>query len=543
MPVVNFNKWAYKLVEDRNDGLGKVPMFDQEAFQLGIIFKAKYVGTLEITRPTCRTEIVTAMRKVRYEFKIKGIEKRRIYLTISVDGIKVTLRKRRRRLRKEYLLDEDPVVLHEHQIGRIFYVSHDSMDLKIFSYITKDNFDNQFRCSVFKAYRKSKALFIVRTIGQAFEVCHRLQQEKNEERTGGDEEVKKVDERVLADEGTDIDAVDQETNGDGKTTEDSENDQKVKGMPKPSLVEIRQLLPPVGSDGMSQPFTAEQLRLLFNQQLEHYLQETEVFKAENQLLKDQLMLERNGRVQAQEREQCLLQKNRELLETIQTLANRLQTLNPGDESLSAAFNNTQQNESLINPGYPPMYSTPLKNDDFRTQAGIARAQLGMDRDQLGITGNSVVITPPADTIATFDPLASKIAPLATSENLTDLVQTNVGHYWKTFDEDDAISPGSGLDESSSESSDDENFPENFIGKKMILSKERNGWVDLSENTPNGSAMRGGDAHTGDLGTSSYSNQQNGIIPTDSKTLHSENNNHINSNTSSTGTRTAIQTDF
>lgn len=37
---------------------------------------------------------------------------------------------------------------------RIFYVSHDSMDLKIFSYITKDDFDNQFRCSVFKAYRK-----------------------------------------------------------------------------------------------------------------------------------------------------------------------------------------------------------------------------------------------------------------------------------------------------------------------------------------------------------------------------------------------------
>ena len=39
-------------------------------------------------------------------------------------------------------------------VRRIFYVSHDSMDLKIFSYITKDDFDNQFRCSVFKAYRK-----------------------------------------------------------------------------------------------------------------------------------------------------------------------------------------------------------------------------------------------------------------------------------------------------------------------------------------------------------------------------------------------------
>lgn len=41
MPVVNFNKWAYRLVEDRHDGMGKVPVFDQEAFQLGITFKAK----------------------------------------------------------------------------------------------------------------------------------------------------------------------------------------------------------------------------------------------------------------------------------------------------------------------------------------------------------------------------------------------------------------------------------------------------------------------------------------------------------------------
>ena len=46
------------------------------------------------------------------------------------------------------------VINHYSFLRRIFYVSHDSMDLKIFSYITKDNFDNQFRCSVFKAYRK-----------------------------------------------------------------------------------------------------------------------------------------------------------------------------------------------------------------------------------------------------------------------------------------------------------------------------------------------------------------------------------------------------
>ena len=37
---------------------------------------------------------------------------------------------------------------------RIFYVSHDSQDLKIFSYITREVPDNTFRCNVFKAYKK-----------------------------------------------------------------------------------------------------------------------------------------------------------------------------------------------------------------------------------------------------------------------------------------------------------------------------------------------------------------------------------------------------
>ena len=62
------------------------------------------------------------------------------------------------------------------------------------------------------------------------------------------------------------------------------------------MVDLNQLLPPLGP-----PFTVEQLRMLFNQQLEHYIQETEVFKAENQLLKDQLVLERSARIQAQVR--------------------------------------------------------------------------------------------------------------------------------------------------------------------------------------------------------------------------------------------------
>lgn len=38
--------------------------------------------------------------------------------------------------------------------NRIFYVSHDSQDLKIFSYIARDGQSNVFRCNVFKSKKK-----------------------------------------------------------------------------------------------------------------------------------------------------------------------------------------------------------------------------------------------------------------------------------------------------------------------------------------------------------------------------------------------------
>ena len=37
---------------------------------------------------------------------------------------------------------------------RIFYVSHDSQDLNIFSYIARDGASNVFKCNVFKANKK-----------------------------------------------------------------------------------------------------------------------------------------------------------------------------------------------------------------------------------------------------------------------------------------------------------------------------------------------------------------------------------------------------
>lgn len=39
-------------------------------------------------------------------------------------------------------------------LNRIFYVSHDAQDLKIFSYIARDGQSNVFRCNVFKSKRK-----------------------------------------------------------------------------------------------------------------------------------------------------------------------------------------------------------------------------------------------------------------------------------------------------------------------------------------------------------------------------------------------------
>lgn len=44
--------------------------------------------------------------------------------------------------------------LMQHPIYRIFYVSHDSSDLKIFSYIARDGSTDTFKCSVFKSNKK-----------------------------------------------------------------------------------------------------------------------------------------------------------------------------------------------------------------------------------------------------------------------------------------------------------------------------------------------------------------------------------------------------
>ncbi|XP_059914068.1 carboxyl-terminal PDZ ligand of neuronal nitric oxide synthase protein-like [Gadus macrocephalus] len=140
----------YNLVDDVHDL--RIPMHNEDVFQHGVCFEAKYIGSLEVGRPGSRMEIVAAMRRIRYEFKLKNVKKKKVNIIVSTDFVRVILRKKRKR--KEWSWDDSAALVAQDPIYRIFYVSHDAQDLKIFSYIARDGQSNVFRCNVFKSKRK-----------------------------------------------------------------------------------------------------------------------------------------------------------------------------------------------------------------------------------------------------------------------------------------------------------------------------------------------------------------------------------------------------
>ncbi|XP_019474089.1 carboxyl-terminal PDZ ligand of neuronal nitric oxide synthase protein isoform X1 [Meleagris gallopavo] len=264
------------------------------------------------------------------------------------------------------------LVMHD-PIYRIFYVSHDSQDLKIFSYIARDGSSNVFRCNVFKSKKKSQAMRIVRTVGQAFEVCHKLslqhtqqnadgQEDGDSERNGDDLDVPAC--RLTAAERaatsaeetdidavelplpgadildfsrgvTDLDAVGKEASGD---TKDCFHPEDILTASPKMLLPSSTPLPDLGT-----PLSAHHQMQLLQQLLQQQQQQTQVAVAQVHLLKDQLAAEAAARLEAQARVHQLLLQNKDLLQHISLLVKQVQEL----ELKLAGNNTTGSQDSLL----------------------------------------------------------------------------------------------------------------------------------------------------------------------------------------------------
>nr|CAB3264407.1 dystrophin-like protein 1 [Phallusia mammillata] len=355
MPTRLTRRKDYNLVDDTYDT--RLPLHNEEAFQHGIQFKSKYIGTLDVPRPTGRMEIVVAMRRIRYEFKAKQVKKRKVNVTVSVDGVRVVQRKKRRK--KDWDWDERKLQVMHDPVYRIFYVSHDSHDLKIWSYIARDGSSNVFRCNVFKSTKKSHAMRIVRTIGQAFEVCHKFNETRTAEGASDKEQDKKNEERQATVGGnertepnavleTDIDAVEVVDSPPESTTRVGVTDlDSAQAQPKsPSISLNRQTMQGLSSltSGHAPLSTHHQIQLM-QQQVQQSEQKSQFAVAKVQLLTDQLAAERSARVEAQARNHQLLLQNCELISQMSVIvaqmkqlelkvANAQGTISPSGESSS-----------------------------------------------------------------------------------------------------------------------------------------------------------------------------------------------------------------
>ncbi|NXC83665.1 CAPON protein, partial [Cercotrichas coryphoeus] len=320
-------KSKYNLVDDRHDL--RIPLHNEDAFQHGICFEAKYIGSLDVPRPNSRVEIVTAMRRIRYEFKAKNIKKKKVNLIVSVDGVKVILKKKKKLLslqKREWAWDENKML-----------VMHDPI--------------------------YSQAMRIVRTVGQAFEVCHKLslqhtqqnadgQEDADSERNGDDLDVPAcrlsgVERAAASAEETDIDAVELPLPGAdildfsrGVTDLDAVGKEVGDHTFSPGVLQSclhpediltaspKMLLPSSAQlPELGTPLSAHHQMQLLQQLLQQQQQQTQVAVAQVvHLLKDQLAAEAAARLEAQARVHQLLLQNKDLLQHISLLVKQVQEL-------------------------------------------------------------------------------------------------------------------------------------------------------------------------------------------------------------------------
>ncbi|XP_042354323.1 carboxyl-terminal PDZ ligand of neuronal nitric oxide synthase protein-like [Plectropomus leopardus] len=402
----------YNLVDDAHDL--RIPMHNDEVFKHGVCFEAKYIGSLEVGRPGSRMEIVAAMRRIRYEFKLKNIKKKKVNIVVSTDSVKVILRKKRKR--KGWSWDENTILVTQDPIYRIFYVSHDAQDLKIFSYIARDGQSNIFRCNVFKSKRKSQAMRIVRTVGQAFDVCHQLtlqqksDDQEDEEGKAEESEAMPAKKRFALSEDTDLEATTEESiecvsSSDlEKSKKDEAPGNAEKVLDDPSLL----LSSPIhgasvlGESAGEAPCSAEHQVHLLQKQLQQQEQQALAASEQVHVLQEQLSVEVCARTEAQARVQRLLQQNTDLLQHISLLVKQIQEL-----ELKAAGQLTSMGsqDSLLEITFrakPPSSSSSMGTFAAQSQAQISDSPwvstlpgpcspgtMGTDASPLGLSSSGV----------------------------------------------------------------------------------------------------------------------------------------------------------
>uniref|UniRef100_A0AAG5D9I8 PID domain-containing protein n=1 Tax=Anopheles atroparvus TaxID=41427 RepID=A0AAG5D9I8_ANOAO len=343
----------YDLVKDDQDT--RIPLYPEQAFYgNGLSFQAKLIGWQVVSRPSNRTEIVQAMRRIRYECKVQNSKKKKVTVSISVEGVRVCLKRKRRKKKQHQWNDPLEIELLSHPIYRIFYVSHDSNDLKIFSYIARDGSSDVFKCCVFKTNKKSQAMRIVRTVGQAFEVCHKLTIQDSGDNLGDDHselspcdvsEQDRCSDRISED--------DQDFKKDSTKAGSHESPRLARpdhldlamlpsgsqpstatstGMHRSSTSALQSQdkePPEMVSLAKSSPLSASREMTNLRDQLDQQQQQTRQVLAQLMLVREQLISETNARMEAQARIQQLLQQNRELLEHIASLGGYHEPDRPG----------------------------------------------------------------------------------------------------------------------------------------------------------------------------------------------------------------------